>query len=403
MLIIGLTKEICQEEALKYKYKKDFLLYSSKAYSYAKKHGWFNDICKHMVRPPSKKLKWTKEKCIEGAKLYNTKIDFQKNSKGAYLSAFRNGWISECYEHMIEVRKPNGYWTKERCQEEALKYKTITEFRKNSGSAYEKSLEKKWNIEICSHMIHFGNYKNRCIYSYEFSDNSVYIGLTYNIENRKYRRKKDKSDSVTKHIKETNLVPIIKQLTDYIDIDKAIKMENYYVEKYKLEGWKILNKAKTGSIGGNIIKWSYENCKIEALKYKTRKEFSDKNGLAYVVSISNNWLDEFYPKEIKIYDENYFRIELSKYNNKNELTKNNNTFYRKIIKSEYKYLLNEFFPNEFKIYDEEYFITELSKHKSRLELITNDKSLYGRILKTEYKYILDKLLPNKKSLKNGNK
>ena len=38
--------------------------------------------------------------------------------------------------------------------------------------------------------------------------------------------------------------------------------EGYYVEKYRNEGWKILNKAKTGiaksSIGGGYIKYTFE-------------------------------------------------------------------------------------------------------------------------------------------------
>lgn len=29
------------------------------------------------------------------------------------------------------MRKPNNYWTKERCQEEALKYETRKDFNKN--------------------------------------------------------------------------------------------------------------------------------------------------------------------------------------------------------------------------------------------------------------------------------
>ena len=32
------------------------------------------------------------------------------------------GWDDIC-SHMIEILKPRGYWTKENCQKESLKYK----------------------------------------------------------------------------------------------------------------------------------------------------------------------------------------------------------------------------------------------------------------------------------------
>jgi len=48
--------------------------------------------------------------------------------------------------------QPNGYWTKERCAEEAKKHKTRTEFQRNSSGAYSAALENSWLDQICSHM-----------------------------------------------------------------------------------------------------------------------------------------------------------------------------------------------------------------------------------------------------------
>jgi len=53
---------------------------------------------------------------------------------------------------MISIQKPRGYWTKEKCRIEALKYKAKSEFQKKSVSAYDKSLQKGWLNEVCSHM-----------------------------------------------------------------------------------------------------------------------------------------------------------------------------------------------------------------------------------------------------------
>jgi hypothetical protein len=50
-------------------------------------------------------------------------------------------------------RKINGYWTKEKCYEEALKYKTRTTYQKSNHSSYEVARKNKWLNEICKHMI----------------------------------------------------------------------------------------------------------------------------------------------------------------------------------------------------------------------------------------------------------
>lgn len=43
-------------------------------------------------------------------------------------------------------------------------------------------------------------------------------------------------------------IPTPKQLTDYIDKDDAAILEGEYLEKYKNNGWKIINISKTGDL-----------------------------------------------------------------------------------------------------------------------------------------------------------
>lgn len=137
-----------------------------------------------------------------------------------------------------------------------------------------------------------GNRYNKCVYAYEFSDMSVYVGLTYSIKNRQLRRDCDLTDQVTRHIKDTGLIPIRKQLTDYISVDEAIFLEGDYVEKYRVAGWRILNAVKTGSIGGNVVKWTYEVCKSLALKYQSRRKFKMDYGGAYNAAYTKGWIDD---------------------------------------------------------------------------------------------------------------
>jgi hypothetical protein len=91
-------------------------------------------------------MKWTKEKCKEEALKYKTRTEFQKYS-WTYRKCIKNDWLDEVCSHMpipTQKQKQKNYWTKDVCSEEALKYKTKSEFQKKSGSAYIKSLKNKW-------------------------------------------------------------------------------------------------------------------------------------------------------------------------------------------------------------------------------------------------------------------
>jgi hypothetical protein len=49
-------------------------------------------------------------------------------------------------------RKPAGYWTKERCHEEALKYQFKVDFKKGCAPAYQAAQKHGWIDDICGHM-----------------------------------------------------------------------------------------------------------------------------------------------------------------------------------------------------------------------------------------------------------
>jgi len=139
------TKERCQEVALKYKTRNEFAINSRVAYNVTLINNWSNDVCHHMGELNRKSIGyWTKERCQEEALKYKTRGVFYKNSGSAYGAAFRNGWLDEICSHLILKNKPNDYWTKERCQEEALKHKTRTEFQKMGKGAYSIALKNCW-------------------------------------------------------------------------------------------------------------------------------------------------------------------------------------------------------------------------------------------------------------------
>jgi len=184
-------------------------------------------------------------------------------------------------------------WTEEKCYEEALKFNNRTDFKNKYSGAYKYA--KRYNIldEICSHMKKSFNDSFRCIYAYEFEQKFVYVGLTNNLNTRKINHKYDENSSVFKHSKKYKTIPKLIQLTDYLNIEDAKEKEEDYVNYYSENKWTILNKVKTGSLGGNLLFWTKEKCYEEALKYNTKKELKINNISAYNSIYKHKWYDLF--------------------------------------------------------------------------------------------------------------
>jgi len=188
-------------------------------------------------------------------------------------------------------RKNRNYWTKEKCEKEALKYKLRSKFKTNSGGAYNASNKNGWLNEICSHMSVVGNKYRRLVYVYEFGDKSVYVGLTYNIEERDNKHRRDGRSRVFKYIKKTGMNPIL-SYSDYIDVEDAKILEGDKIEFYKKNGYNVLNLADAGAIGGGNLKWTKEKCIEESINYKKRTIFAKESGSAYNSARKNGWLDD---------------------------------------------------------------------------------------------------------------
>lgn len=183
-------------------------------------------------------------------------------------------------------------WNYEKCKEEALKYEYRKDFRREKQGAYLHATRRGFLNEICSHMKLLGNLYKRCIYAYEFPDNHVYIGLTYDINKRDIQHNYRNDSSVFNHSNETGLYPTLIQLTDYINIEESVIMEETKIKEYENKGFIILNKAKPGALGGVIIKWTKEECLKFSLTCKTTKEFKTKHPNIYDACIRNKWLRE---------------------------------------------------------------------------------------------------------------
>ena len=232
---------------------------------------------------------WTKEKCKEIAIKFNTRIELKKFNPSVYTTALKNKWLDDICKHMTYINKR---WNYKKCKIEANKYNNRTSFQKGSHGAYEHARINNFLEELCIHMKIKGNYYKRCIYVFEFEDNYAYIGLTYNINERKNDHLSKKKSQVYKHIKKTKSNYKFIQLTEYIDVYDAREKEEYFVKKYKDDGWIILNKSQTGGIGGSPLIWSHKKVKSEAIKYTYRNDFRKGAGGAYSYARNQKILDD---------------------------------------------------------------------------------------------------------------
>lgn len=291
-------KDSVMDLAKNYTKMNDFIKNHPQAYSAARGRGWIEDVQKIMTPAYEK---WDKDRVFQEALKYQTKNDFRNNSKKAYDAAILHGWYDEVTAHMNPLLT---MWTKDKVRDEALKYKHRSDFQQGSPNAYQAANSHGWMDDVSSHMEFKGTYFKRLVYVYEFSDNTVYVGLTLNKTDRDRSHRKEGKSSVYKHIMDTGLEPEYKIISDdYIDAKDAQNLENCTIEEYKSKGWKVLNKAKAGGLGGSCLtKWTKDMAHNESLKYDTITKFMTNSRSAYNVSKRNGWIPEItkHMKQMKV-------------------------------------------------------------------------------------------------------
>jgi predicted GIY-YIG superfamily endonuclease len=285
------TFEKVKEEALKYKYKKDFKKFSSGAYDAALKNNWYYIVCQHM------KLLGNKEKrCIYvwefedktayigltynfEERKYNHTID--KRSSVYKQLTLCSGICYKLTEYVdkkeaqkletfyIEKYKSDDWFVLNRAKagalggseikytfeiiaEEALKYNHRIEFKNKNKNFYQAALNNKWLNDVCSHMTRLKPYN----YKWDF-ENIKKEALKYNYRSEFKSKSQGAYDAAI-----TN---------KWLDIVCS----------------HMIQVRKTKNFWQN-----YNNCLDAALKCKTKKDFHSKYSRAYIVSLKNNWLNK---------------------------------------------------------------------------------------------------------------
>lgn len=252
--------------------------------------------------------KWNKEKCFEEAKKYKTRSEFQKNAGQAYYLSIANNWIDEMTWLPKTQNVPNKYWNdKNNIINEAKKYKTRGEFRNKSCGAY------------------------RAATKYGYIDEFTWLSKKKNVPNGYWQNKENVLNEARKYKTRGEF-----QKNNPSAYQSALS-HNWFDEM------KWFEKPKERKPRGY---WqNKENVINESKKYKTRSEFKFLSQRAYESARKNKWLDEITwlsndnGKHPKGYWKNEKNImcEAKKYSSKEEFKEKNLTAFL----MSYKYGYNE--------------------------------------------------------------
>ena len=329
--------ENCIEESRKHNSLTRMKVESHGCYVSVKKHGWenkmeFNDKRYSVPRNAEQKPSgyWDiKKNCLNESKKFATVYDLQRESYGCYMGLKRNKWL-ECAFPPKDGIKPMNYWNdKDRVFEAAKKCQTKMEFKRRFGGAFNAAIRNNWMEEISKGFeknINYIDLKKRIhgVYVYEIEKfNSCYVGRTTNLHSRdlshrRGRKRHDKTityDVLYSFCNKNNIPippPIIKETN--LNGEESLIKEDYWVKKYKEDGWNVLNVSKTGRLSGSlgaIKKWDYETCKEFSKNYTYKTELKKANYSCYATCLKNGWFEEFGIKDKKSHPNGNWNI---KYN-----------------------------------------------------------------------------------------
>jgi len=254
-----------------------------------------------------------KAKTIHGDKYDYSKVEYvSANTKVCIICPIHGDFRQLPSSHLRghgckECRSiSNTKYNKEICLATAKTCNSRVEFFNKYPGMVDHAKRHGYYEECCAHMGTRGN-KKRLIYAYEFLDShAAYIGLTFNMEVRNKRHHKEGAVYDYAHLQKI-AIPEPKILTDYMDQEEASIQEGVWLQRYKNEGWIILNRFKTGSLGGQEL-LDYDIAKIEESmrgyskmndwnkSYSAYREYIRQHNLDYL-------LDKYFPdRMVKKYD-----------------------------------------------------------------------------------------------------
>lgn len=257
------------EEAKKYKTLKEFRERANGAYCAASKLKIKHKIYT-LTTFKSIPNFWTKEKCLEEAKKYNTRIEFHNNCKGAWKASKRNGWLEE-YTWMKSTRNVNygKTYTFNEINEITKKCFNKSEFKQKYYHQYNFAKKNKWLDKL--------DYQG-----------PIFIEVKTDEGLKRVCNSTDKHKPKIRKIKYTydSLYEIAKQYTTLKDFS-INESSAYTTANYRgwLKDYVWLEREHHF--------YTQEECFLIAKKCKNKTEFKAKDSGAYHFSLKNNLMNKY--------------------------------------------------------------------------------------------------------------
>ena len=252
--------------------------------------------------------------------------------------------------------------------------------------------------------------KKSVVYSYEFSDHSVYVGLTNSLnrrdqqhrERRYHSNGKPQYDGVLDYSLKHNIeIPEVKILINNLTREESGLEEIKWIQYYKDNGWKIINRNRGGATGMGVInksKWTHETVIEEAKKYKNMEQMYRENHSAYNYMERWNLKKDCFPNaklEVhqpnRIYTKELIEETVKKYPLKKDLRNMDVAMYMYLYKHN---MIYDFYPKgkSYGRYDTKESIESVIKQYPRKsDLKKCDKKMYEYLYKHK---LLCKYYPN---------
>jgi hypothetical protein len=292
------TKEKCIESARRFNTRSEWYDGCKSSSTAARRNGWIDECCAHMESKIKPNGYWTIELCKIEALKYEGRWDWQKGHTSSYSQAKIKGWLDECCAHMESKSKPNGYWSKEKCMNEAKKHKYASDWEHACGSSYGCSRTNGWYDECISHMgrkIKKTGYwtKERCMAEakkYQYKEEWKKNSYSSHSSARRNGWYKECSEHMTPIKFKWNKESLLEEANKYKTTSEFLKYSNgAYQTAIKLD---CLDYVTQNLKNTRQIKWTIEKCKLESIKYNTRGEWQKKSNTSYNAARKYNWLDE---------------------------------------------------------------------------------------------------------------
>lgn len=328
------------------KTKGEFINRYEHLYTYARKHGWINEIytLSHLIEKQEDCIKKYADLC----KRYNEKQRFMREQKSAVAFLRKNNLLEKYTAHMVDNRACTNpkYYNKDYLRVVALKYYTKSALKKDHPTEYRYIIKNHWENELFEHMN-----KAQALTNLKTDEELMLL-----VEQKKDMSQFLKSGCLVIALKKRDLYDKAISLIHSRAIKRAInkneqkqaecnqlvstcKSRVEFMRKYPSKYNYLRQHGLLEKILGCFPKQphkshTFEECRAIAKKFTYRKDFSNSFPNVYKYALKYGWIDEIcshMPKNKLIYDAYKSEqecAELAKqYRTRSEFQKKNSALY----------------------------------------------------------------------------